>query len=302
MPNPRVLELFRKLQWWSKYLGPQRDLTVSTSNGLLTFDSKDWQVGKHLYVKRSYEIDQMHAAIALLRQEGFLVDQGKSTVIDVGANIGMICIALLKHNYFRHAIAFEPAPNSYRLLVRNVRQNGFEDRIPHFPYALSSAERELELELSNDNSGDHRIRRTNARGAFREETRRTLKVEVKTLDQMFLDHLELRVEEIGLLWLDVQGHEGQLLEGARDLLSRRIPVVSELWPYAIKRSGMSDSQFCQIMSRSFTHFFVLVCGQCETVPISKIENLFRLYSSPREMCQIVLLPIRPDRGLGRGQV
>ncbi len=287
--NILIGDVLRRLQWWLIYLGPRRDVTVDTSNGRLTIDSKDWLIGKYLYVKRSYEANQIRAAIALLQKEGHLREVGRKTVIDVGANIGMISIALLRQGYFERAIAFEPAPDSYRLLARNVSQNGFQDRILHFRCALSSIEGELELELSDDNSGDHRIRRTKTSGAFREERRRTVKVPIRTLDRVFSDHLALRSEEVGLVWLDIQGHEGQFFQGARDLLRRGIPVVSELWPYAILRSGMWRSDFCRILSELFTHFYLLAREPYERLPISKIGGLFDAYSAPKQMCQVALV-------------
>ncbi len=152
--------IWRRLRWWFIYIGPRRDITVDTFNGRLSFDSKDWLIGKYLYVKGSYEAREIQSAVAVLRQEGYLKDAGGGTVLDVGANISMICIALLKHGYFQRAIAFEPYPNSYRFLVNNVNQNGLRERVSHFPWALSCTEDEFELELSDDNSGDHRIRRT----------------------------------------------------------------------------------------------------------------------------------------------
>src|SRR6266702_4494260 len=106
----------RRLYWWLTYLGPRRDITVDTFNGLLTVDSKDWLIGKYLYVNRSYEAREMQRTITLLQQEGYLGATGGGVLLDVGANIGMTCIALLKHGYFQRAIAFEPAPTSYRLL------------------------------------------------------------------------------------------------------------------------------------------------------------------------------------------
>lgn len=177
-----VGDIWRRLRWWFIHLGPRRDVTVDTSNGLLSFDSKDRLIGKYLYVKRSYEAREIQTAVALLRQEGYLKDAEGGTVLDVGANIGMICIALLKHGCFERAIAFEPAPNNYRLLIKNIDQNGLRERVLHFPCALSAAEGELELELSEDNSGDHRLRQTATPGVFREERRRTLRVRVRTLD------------------------------------------------------------------------------------------------------------------------
>jgi FkbM family methyltransferase len=282
-------EIWRSLQWWLVYLGPRRDVTVDTLNGRLTLDSKDWLIGKYLYVRRSHEEYEIRSAIELLRKEGYLDPAGDETVLNVGANIGMTCIGLLKAGYFERAIAFEPAPNSYRLLVQNIHQNGLRDRIQHFPFALSSVEGELDLELSNDNSGDHRIRQTNSPGFFREEKRQTIKVPVKTLDHLFAEHSGLRDEKVHLVWADIQGHEGQFFQGARHFLSQGIPVVCEFWPYGIGRSGISSSEFCRVLSELFSHFYVLAGGSLPRVPISKLKSLFDAYSAPRDMCVVILV-------------
>ena len=281
--------LWRTLAWRLIHLGPRRDVTVDTFNGRLTFDSKDWPIGKDLYTRRSYESQQIRDVLELLRAEGYLHSPGEGTVLDVGANIGMICIALLKHGYFERAVAFEPAPNSYRLLVRNIEQNGLSDRILHFPYAVSSSESDVELELSEDNSGDHRVRHINTAGFFREDRRRTVKVRGMTLGRFLGEHAELDPEEVALVWLDIQGHEGQFLEGGREFLGRGVPVVSEFWPYGILRSGMSRQAFCRIVGELFTHYYVVGGNARARLPIAQVEGLFDTHSGPREFCTLAFV-------------
>jgi FkbM family methyltransferase len=288
----KCLELLRKLKWCLIYWGPRRDVTVATLNGLLTLDSKDWLIGKYLYVSRSHEMLEIRGAIDLLRREGYLDGSGKGTVLNVGANIGMTCIALLKLGYFERAVAFEPTPNTYRLLVRNINQNGFQERIRHFHFALSSADGEAALEISGDNSGDNRIRTVDSPGFFRENERHAIQVPVRTLDRVFAEDETLRDDEVKLVWVDIQGHEGHFFEGARHLLSRGVPVVSELWPYAIGRSGMALWRFCQILSELFTDFYLLSGETPERQPISRIGNLLEAYSQPRQMCMVILVQRR----------
>jgi hypothetical protein len=55
----------------------------------------------------------------------------------------------------------------------------------------------------------------------------TLHVPLTTLDELVADG-RLEPETVGLLWLDIQGHELEALEGARTLLRRAIPIVMEL--------------------------------------------------------------------------
>jgi FkbM family methyltransferase len=281
-------EVVRRLCWSFMYWGPQRDITIDTFNGLLSFDSKDWLIGKYLYVKRSYEAQAIQSTMTLLRKEGYLADSGK-VLVDVGANIGMTCIALVKHGYFEKAIAFEPAPTSYRLLVQNIRQNHLSDRVCHFPWALSDKTGTIDLELSTDNSGNHRLRQTTSPGSFREEQRKTVQVAVKTLDDVIAGDPRLSEESISLVWVDVEGHEGYFYLGAERLLKMGPPVVSEFWPYAMERSLISPARYCEIVSELFTHFYTFAGEQYERRSISEIHTLFDVYKKPREMCQIILV-------------
>lgn len=106
---------------------------------------------------------------------------------------------------------------------------------------------------------------------------------------MFASEAVLRNERVSLVWLDVQGHEGHFFLGARRLLSSGIPVVTELWPYAVLRSGMSRSEFCCILSKLFTHFYLLVGEHYEKRAVPEVDSLFDAYSAPREMCVVALV-------------
>lgn len=278
-----------KLRWQLLYAGPRRDVTVDTWNGRLTFDSRDKLIGKYLYVQRAYERRYIEHALAALERDGWLVRGG--TLLDVGANIGMICIALLRHGWFDRAIAFEPAPSNLRLLEHNVAQNGLTERIACRRMALSSAEGEMDLELSEYNSGDNRLRATAAAGAWHEDRRATVRVPVRRLDDA-LDRAEQ--SDVRLIWLDIQGHEGKFFEGASSTLARGVPVVSEFWPYGILRSGTTRDSYMATVARLFTHVYVLSGDAVERQPVSAVDALFDTCAAPKAMREVVF--VREPRG------
>lgn len=280
--HPRLLA--GKLRWQLLYAGPRRDVTVDTWNGRLTFDSRDKLIGKYLYVQRAYERRYIEHALAVLERDGWLVRGG--TLLDVGANIGMICIALLRHGWFDRAIAFEPAPANLRLLEHNVAQNGLTQRITRRPMALSSAEGEMELELSEYNSGDNRLRATAAAGAWHEDRRATVRVPVRRLDDA-LDRAEQ--SDVRLIWLDIQGHEGKFFEGAPLTLARGVPVVSEFWPYGILRSGTTRASYMATITRLFTHVYVLSGDNIERQAASAVDALFDTCAAPKAMREVVFV-------------
>lgn len=285
------LSYYRKvLQWKRKYKLPEQDVTIETENGLLTCSNKDWLIGKHLFVHRNYEIDFIEKAIALLREEGFLKESENNTVADVGANIGMICIGLLKKGFFKKSLAFEPSPNSFRLLRKNVRQNGFEENIRCFNYALSAENKKTKLELAKGNSGDNRIKFSDENGKMSERERETVEVETKTFDAIFDEHKNLKASDIDLLWLDIQGHEGHFFKGAKSFFSRRkVPCVSEFWGYGIKRAGMTEEEYCKIVGQIFTKFYHYSEGGFETKKISEIKDLFEPDENPRRVESVIFV-------------
>ena len=84
-------------------------------------------------------------------------------------------------------------------------------------------------------------------------------------------------------------HEGRFFEGARQFFSRAVPVVSEFWPYAIRRAGMSASQFSGVLRELFTHFFLLTGQHNEKREIAGIEALFDELNEPRQMCLVAFV-------------
>lgn len=267
---------------------PRKEIIIRTENGVLGVSSKDWMIGKKLYVDRGFEAAEIDAAVAALRGLGWL-KSGRATLVDAGANVGMISIAMLLRGHFQRAVAFEPTEATFRLLVRNVQRNGLAGAIRAVPLALSASEGELELGLSRDNSGDNRIERAGAGpGRFHEERRRRVRIPATSLTG-WLTANDMDAAQIGLIWLDVQGHEAYALRGFGDLL-REIPVVTEIWPYALERSGLGVAQFLGLVGKFFSGFFTLPAPSAP-LPVNRLESFMEaLGRSPRGMAQIVLLP------------
>jgi FkbM family methyltransferase len=292
----------RRLRWKMVRGGPHRRprvLTVSTPNGRLSFSNMDFTVARTLYVRRAWEFDLITRSMAYLRDRGYLPDGAGDVMLDVGANVGMICIAMLKHGYFRRALAFEPSADNFAFLERNIRQNGMTGAIEPHCCALSDTTGELPMELSEDNFGDHRLRVSSAHNALPglqgEERRRTVRVPVRRLDDVLAEPAPVAVERIGLIWIDIQGHEGQFFEGARRTLAHGIPVVSEFWPYGIRRAGLDRQTFTAIASSLFTH---LVHVHAKTLrfeqrPIGAVADLFTAYPGVDDGQEIIFFSGRP---------
>lgn len=236
-------------------------------------------VGKSLYCFREFELELMSNALSFLRSIDKCPPKGKGTVVDIGANNGVTSIGLLCTEEFEKAIAIEPEPRNFSMLQHNVIQNGLEDRIISLPLAVSNEKAEIQFELSHNNFGDHRVR-INSRGQnsdsaelFRESKRRVITVQSDQLDNLLASLPVSFTQDIALIWIDVQGFEGYAFMGARNLLSTGIPVVSEIWPYGLRRARMSQEQFCAIASSFWAHYWVWREGKYVRYPLDTLTNL-----------------------------
>ncbi len=133
-----------------------------------------------------------------------------SIVLDVGANVGMFTL----RQAFRGArvFAFEPNPDAFNRLERNIRENHLSSRATAFPCALG------------ERTGRAGLIRTGATIMTRMTVDGGEEVDVRTLDDVVR---ELELERIAILKVDVEGAEGAVLRGGRRALSRTERVVME---------------------------------------------------------------------------
>ena len=116
----------------------------------------------------------------------------------------------------------------------NVVLNDLQNKIKIFDYALSDKDNEIiEMELAEDNSGDHRIKNKPQFNIHGEENRKTVKVNSKKFDSLFTN-IDPKKD---LVWIDTQGYEPIILSGSENLIKSKTPIVIEFWPYALKRAG-----------------------------------------------------------------
>lgn len=209
---------------------PKNEFVFSkTSEGICYLVStSDKIIGKSIYVeKKSFDAQHIFNAVSLIPEK-------KTILLDVGANIGTIGIEALSKNYFERCISFEPEPSNFKLLELNVSLNGLDKKFELRNEALSNERgKSIEFQLSNINHGDHRVHIPGAVGQHEEDNRKIISVNVNTLDTVIKD------EDISksFLFMDTQGFEGHVLMGAKKLISKNIPIVTEFWPYGLIRAN-----------------------------------------------------------------
>jgi FkbM family methyltransferase len=288
-----LLGSYRRVAWG--LLSRRESVTIPTSHGLMTISTKDQFISKSLFMRRQYGMEVMVTAIELMRRNQKLKESGSACLIDIGANIGTVCIKLMREGLFDCALAFEPDPLNCRYLRRNIEQNELSSKIRALEVGLSSKNGEMCFERSSENFGDHRIRvaaGVASRDAFHESEREITTVRVRKLDDMVASEGVAR-SQVALLWMDTQGHEVHVLRGATGLLENGVSVVMEFWPYGLERSGTSKESFCELVTKYFTHFYDLREQQPTRNNIMSVPELFRRYTDLR-FTDLLLLQLPGD--------
>lgn len=221
-------------------------IAASRDGPRLLFDTTDREMGPHIWASGTYEEADLVWILDRLGQP-----QRGRTVIEVGGNVGTTSIPLLGRFGAARVETFEPGPDNLRLLRCNLILNDLEDRAVVHPAAVSDRDGTATLELCDWNSGDHRIAAVDRTWELLSESNRvTTSVDVCRLD----DGLVSDPADVGLVWVDTQGHEAQVLAGASRLLGRGIPWVIEYWPYGLARAGGADRLHALVAE----HFAVVV--------------------------------------------
>jgi FkbM family methyltransferase len=142
-----------------------------------------------------------------------LVDE-KSTVIDVGANIGWY--TLLAARRAQKVYSFEPDPASLELLKRSILRNGFNN-IEMYPCCVSDHTGTAILYLGDSrNLGLHSI--------VRNVGSKKIEVRSVTIDSIF------PTQTIDLMKIDAEGAEQLVMQGASKMISEgRLKHVIMEW-------------------------------------------------------------------------
>lgn len=151
-----------------------------------------------------------------------LADPGELTV-DAGANIGyMTSVLAARVGASGRVISFEPHPEVFAELRANTDAWSRISRLAPVDarqVALSDTSGELELVVGEDFADNHGVATLASSapdGAPRGEQGRRWPVRVTTLDEVLGPDAR-----VGVLKVDVEGHERKLFEGARRVLSGR---------------------------------------------------------------------------------
>lgn len=180
-----------------------------------------------------------------------------TTVFDVGANIGLMALPVLRSCGTCRVVSFEPSPNSLPYLQATARGSRFADRWTVRGVALSAAPGELDFTIGRPQDALFE--------GFNNTTianRRVITVKVSTIDE---EWRALERPRVSVIKIDVEGAEGGVLDGASELLGAQRPAVVLEWhePY-LSRFGTRVDSILTLADRFGYQLFTIPGG----VPVS----------------------------------
>ncbi len=134
--------------------------------------------------------------------------------LDIGADLGEFTIAMAASS--RSVIAFEPRPAQARDLAAMFDAVGAAVRVE--AVALSDEPGTIAMRVVESEPGRSTIDTDNSLGDLTGDQIRVIDVPVKRLDDLNLD-------DVGLVKIDVEGHELAVLRGAPETLARNRPAI-----------------------------------------------------------------------------
>jgi FkbM family methyltransferase len=144
--------------------------------------------------------------------------QPGEVAVDVGANIGYMT-SLMAHRIQHGSVwSFEAHPEVFGELRFNT--SVWETKLPHVNFqvrqlAISDRQAEVTLAVPEAFAGNRGLSFVAEEDGGKSAPKRSFSVPSASLDHLF------RETQIGLLKVDVEGHEHKVLEGAQELLNHR---------------------------------------------------------------------------------
>ena len=178
----------------------------------------------------------------------------RTTVIDVGAHLGLMAIPVLRDCRDCRVVSFEPSPGTLPFLRQTVTASPYRDRWTVVDRALSDAAGELDFTVGTPADALFE----GFRSSDRIKGGHVVKVPVSTLDE---EWRRLGEPEVSVVKIDVEGAEGGVLAGAAALLERWRPALIVEWSAAyLARYGTPPSVLLGLANRHGYRIFTIPDG------------------------------------------
>jgi FkbM family methyltransferase len=214
--------LKRKPKRWKVIVGNEELMAQEYAGYSVLYAQGNPLIGRIKYAEELYEHETLGALCDELRLRKAL------TFLDVGANIGLISLPLLRRFPDLRIEAFEPGPHQSSLLEETIKYNNLASRLFLHKTALADYKGETDFyihsygDMLNGGSGDGLIDTGRAGSA------KKIRVPVERLDDWWI---RAGSPDVRVVKIDTEGAELLILKGARLFLETCRPsLFLEIWP------------------------------------------------------------------------
>ena len=149
-----------------------------------------------------------------------------SVIYDIGASAGLYSIVLGKLFPESAIYSFEPNPNAYAILLKNIKLTGLKNVFP-LNFALSSKNEMSDFHISSE-AGRSSLHTYNA--GYNSNITGTILVECVTVDYLIKNNI---CKPPNIIKIDTEGHEYEIIRGASETIAKFHPAIG-FEPHGIK--------------------------------------------------------------------
>jgi FkbM family methyltransferase len=215
---------------------------------------------KPLYTRFKNKQDAFE--IRLLKQ---YIHEG-DIVLDIGANIGYYATILSKLVGKKGRVhCFEPDQKNFEhlknttLALENIIINN---------KAAGPATENIKIYTSKNLNVDHRTYKP-------EEYDQEIEIEAISMDDYFYKNETAEGSRINFIKMDIQGFEMQAIQGMEKILkaNKDIRIISEFWPYGLKKAGSSVTEYFNFLSASGFNCYLLEKKSLQKLSAEHVNSL-----------------------------
>ncbi len=173
-------------------------------------------------------------------------------LLDIGANLGLHTLQASRiAGPSGRVLSFEPNPNMTALLRQSLEKNDCRNVTLH-QCGLGSEETTLDLHVPLDHAGRGSLLEPNSK----QDPLTRISVPVKTLDSL----LAGEGSRVGLVKMDVEGFESEVLRGAAELLSNSPPHGWIFESHNLSKGLRSEPSAAILLEAGYRLFFIVGRG------------------------------------------
>ena len=250
--DERIIKPLIRSRYFQRHLYEEAGaLIVELDDHRCAVSIQDQCIGKAIRQEKGWFREETMAVFEAAARRGIFVD--------VGANIGTQTIYALKFGGFERAICFEPHPEHLWILKANMAINDLTDRVTIMEAAAGREPGEARLFLNTLTTGASSLLHDGGSGV-------AVDVPVVRIEDVMAD-LGVSPDEIGLVWMDVEGFEGDAIAGWPSMAG--LPFCVEYSP-AIRR--LSNDVFACWKEWAVVHKDGVIWNSMPEFDISKFDR------------------------------